>query len=301
MKIKDYLIFFRVKNLLMIVIIQLLLKYVLFKKFDLTTSLDNFHFFILVLSTILITVAGYIINDINDIESDEINKPSKTFINKKISIKKADMLFLILNFIGLILGYYLSYSIDKISFFAIFIIASLLSYLYSIKLKKNILFKNLIVSFLAFLSIFIVGLYDIVPATNNFNNQCQLYVFNLILKISIFSFLLTLLREMVKDLVDIKGDKKANTKTIPIVIGINKTKVLLILIGIFTVIAIIYFSISIFITYPLATYYLIIFISLPLLYFVLKINYSNTKKSFSNLSNLLKITMLLGILIVFLF
>jgi len=301
MKIKDYLIFFRVKNLLMIVIIQLLLKYVLFKKFDLTTSLDNFHFFILVLSTILITVAGYIINDINDIESDEINKPSKTFINKKISIKKADMLFLILNFIGLILGYYLSYSIDKISFFAIFIIASLLSYLYSIKLKKYILFKNLIVSFLAFLSIFIVGLYDIVPATNNFNNQGQLYVFNLILKISIFSFLLTLLREMVKDLVDIKGDKKANTKTIPIVIGINKTKVLLILIGIFTVIAIIYFSISIFITYPLATYYLIIFISLPLLYFVLKINYSNTKKSFSNLSNLLKITMLLGILIVFLF
>ena len=113
----------------MIVLIQLLLKFVLFEKFDLTLALNTFQFSILVLSTVLIALAGYIINDLNDIKIDNINKPEMVFVGKKISKKGADTLFLIINFSGLLLGYYLSYSIDEISFFAVFIIASLLSYL----------------------------------------------------------------------------------------------------------------------------------------------------------------------------
>ncbi|MCF6297168.1 MAG: geranylgeranylglycerol-phosphate geranylgeranyltransferase [Flavobacteriaceae bacterium] len=284
----------------MIVFIQLLLKYILFQKFNLTTSLDDFHFSILIFSTVLIALAGYIINDINDVQVDIINKPNKVFVGEKISEKKADILFLVFNFIGLLLGYYLSYSIDEISFFAIYIIASLLSYLYSIKLKNKVLFKNLIVSFLVFLSVFIVGLYDIVPATSAYNNEDQLLVFNLVMKISFFAFLLTFLREIVKDIEDIEGDGKLKMKTFPIVIGIRKTKVLLVTIGVIIIITITYFSISLFSFHPFATYYLIALVSIPLLYFVIKINYSNTKKSYKKLSNLLKIIMLLGILIVFL-
>lgn len=301
MKIKDYLLFFRVPNLLMIVFIQVILKYVLFQKFNLTTSLDNFHFSILVISTVFIALAGYIINDIYDVKPDLINKPKKVFVSKKITQKSADTFFLVFNFMGLLLGYYLSYSINKISFFAIFIIASLLSYLYSIKLKKQFLFKNLIVSFLVFLGVFIVGLYDIVPATSNYNNQDQLNVFNLVLKISIFAFLLTLIREIVKDLVDIKGDKENKIRTLPIVIGIGKTKALSILIGIFTMVAVAYFAISFYSLYQYASYYLIGFVLLPLIYFILKVSSSSSKNEYTKLSNLLKIIMLLGILIVFFF
>ena len=296
MRLKNYFIFFRGKNLLMILLIQLLLKYILFEKFNLTLSLDNFHFALLVLSTILIALAGYIINDINDIKADKINKPLKVFAGKLLSMQKADTLFLIFNFVGLLLGYYISYSLDKISFFAIFIIASLLSYLYSIKLKKMVFTKNLIVSFLVFLGIFIVGLYDIVPSTSAYNNQGQLDVFNLVLKISVFAFLLTLLREIVKDIEDVEGDKKAGIKSLPIVLSIHKTKIIIYGIAILTLASIDYFAINLYKSNTIASLYLLIVVSLPLLYFMVKLYGSKSKLEFHKLSKLLKIIMILGML-----
>jgi len=296
MRLKDYFIFFRVKNLLMIVLIQMLIKYILFEKFNLTLSLDNFHFFILVLSTVLIALAGYVINDLNDVIADNINKPSKVFVGKLLTRKKTDNLFLAFNFIGLLLGYYLSYSLDQISFFAVYIIASLLSYLYSIKLKKMLLIKNLIVAFLVFLSIFIVGLYDIVPATSAFNNQGQLDVFNLVLKISVFAFLLTLLREIVKDIEDMEGDKKIGIKSLPLVLSINKTKLIIFVIALLTLVSIDYFAFTLYGTRTIASLYLLIIVSIPLLYFIIKLKKSKTNLEFNKLSKLLKIIMFLGIL-----
>ena len=296
MQLKDYFIFFRVKNLLMIVLVQLLVKYVLFDKFNVTLSLDNFHFSLLVLSTVLIALAGYLINDLNDIKADKINKPLKVFTGTLLSTQKVDTLFLIFNFIGLLLGYYISYSIDKISFFAIFIIASLLSYLYSIKLKKMLLIKNLIVSFLVFLSIFIVALYDIVPATSSYNNQGQLDVFNLVFKISVFAFLLTLLREIVKDIEDVEGDKKAGIKSFPIVFSIAKTKIIIYLIAILTLVSIDYFAFNLYEINMIASLYLLIIVSLPLIYFMVKLYGAKSKLQFNKLSKLLKIIMFLGML-----
>jgi len=296
MRLKDYFIFFRVKNLLMIVLIQMLIKYILFEKFNLTLSLDNFHFFILVLSTVLIALAGYVINDLNDVIADNINKPSKVFVGKLLTRKKTDNLFLAFNFIGLLLGYYLSYSLDQISFFAVYIVASLLSYLYSIKLKKMLLIKNLIVAFLVFLSIFIVGLYDIVPATSAFNNQGQLDVFNLVLKISVFAFLLTLLREIVKDIEDMEGDKKIGIKSLPLVLSINKTKLIIFMIALLTLVSIDYFAFTLYGTRTIASLYLLIIVSIPLLYFIIKLKKSKTNLEFNKLSKLLKIIMFLGIL-----
>ena len=296
MQLKDYFIFFRVKNLLMIVLVQLLVKYVLFDKFNVTLSLNNFHFSLLVLSTVLIALAGYIINDLNDIKADKINKPLKVFAGKLLSTQKSDTLFLIFNFIGLLLGYYISYSIDKISFFAIYIIASLLSYLYSIKLKKMLLIKNLIVSFLVFLSIFIVALYDIVPATSTYNNQGQLDVFNLVFKISVFAFLLTLLREIVKDIEDIEGDKKAGIRSFPIVFSIEKTKIIIYIIAILTLVSIDYFAVKLYEFNTIASLYLLIVVSLPFVFFLIKLHGSKSKSEFNKLSNLLKIIMFLGVL-----
>lgn len=296
MQLKDYFIFFRVKNLLMIILIQYLIKYFFFNKFNLTLALDNFHFFVLVLSTVLIALGGYIINDLNDVKADKINKPLKVFVGRKLTKQKADTLFLIFNFIGLLLGYYLSYSIDKISFFSVFIIASLLSYLYSIKLKKMFLIKNLIVSFLVFLSIFIVGLYDIVPATSAYNNEGQLYIFNLLLKISIFAFLLTLIREIVKDIEDMEGDKKSGIRSLPLVLSTSKTKIIIYIIALLTLFSIDYFAFNLYETNFIASLYLLIIVSIPLLYFMVKLYRSKSKLEFNKLSNLLKIIMFLGIL-----
>ena len=296
MTLKDYLVFIRWKNLLMILLIQLLIKLVLFQKFDLSVSLDNLHFFLLSLSTICIAAAGYIINDIHDIKADLINKPNKVFVGKKISVARANNLFIVINSIGLLLGFYLSFYINHNSFFIIFILTSLLLYRYAIDLKNRLLIGNVVIAVIVFFSIMIIVVFDIVPATNNYNNQTQIHIVKLLLLISGFAFSLTLLREIIKDLEDVIGDKKINAKTLPIVWGEAKTKKFLFFLSLVIFMGINYFSFSFYQHNLYGAVYLTIVVSLPLLYFLLKINRSKTKNDYHKLSGLLKIIMLLGIL-----
>ena len=301
MQIKDYLVFFRWKNLLMIVLVQVLIKFVLFQKFELNVTLDLLHFILLVLSSVLIAMAGYIINDINDIKADEINKPDKVFVGKKIPFKTANNLFLICNSLGLLIGFYLTIYIHKNSFFIIYIIISLLLYRYAIDLKKRYIINNIVVSIVVFLSILIVPIFDIVPATNALNRDSQIVIFKLVFIISIFAFFLTWIREILKDIEDIEGDKKINSKTIPIVNGVQKTKSVLIAMSVLTFIAVTYFVYQMYQTNTIVSIYLLVFVSLPLLYFAFKLKISNTKKEYHQLSNLLKAIMLLGILSILLY
>lgn len=285
----------------MLILVQALIKYVLFSKFDTSTFLDDGHFFILILSTIFIAASGYIINDIYDIKADVINKPEKAFVGNKISLKKANNLYFFLNFIGLLIGLYLSYYIGNISFFIFFILVSFLLYRYAISLKKRFLIGNIVVSFLIFLSIIAIAIFDLLPATNNYNQDSQSIVFLLLLKIASFAFMLTLLREIIKDIEDIEGDKIINANTIPIVLGIEKTKIILLIISIILLLGLIYFSFTYFETNKYIFYYLLILVELPLLYFMIKIIITKTKDNFHKLSNLLKIIMLIGILTILLF
>lgn len=296
MKISDYLTFFRWKNLLMIVLIQLLIKYGLFQKFHLSSSLDDLNFIILILSTLFIAAAGYIINDLHDVKADLINKPGKVFVGNKISIKRTNRLFVILNSIGLLLGFYLSYHIDHNSFFIVYLIISLLLYRYSINLKKKLIIGNLIISLIVFLSLFIIVLFDLVPATNSYNRETQLEVSNIILIYSSFAFAFTLIREIVKDLIDIEGDKKIKCKSIPIVYGTKKTKIVLVTLSIITLLSISYIAYIIYNDYSYLSYYLLVLIGLPLLYFIFILSRSNSKEDFKKLSKLLKIIMLIGMI-----
>ena len=121
MTFKDYLTFFRWKNILMILLIQYLFKYFLFKKFDIQVSLDDIHFALLAFSTAFIAIAGYIVNDMHDVKADIINKPEKLFVDKKITRITAQYLFIGFNAAGLLLGMYLSYYVGNTSFFIIFV------------------------------------------------------------------------------------------------------------------------------------------------------------------------------------
>jgi len=301
MKLKDYLHFFRWENLLFIVLIQVLIKFILFQKFELSMALNNLHFAILVIATICIAIAGYIINDVQDIETDKINKPNKVFVSKKISKKKANNLFVIFNSVGLLLGFYLSIYINKNSFFIVFLITSLLLYRYAIDLKKRFFIGNLVVSFIVFLSVVLIILFDIVPATNNYNNQAQWHVTTLVLVLSGFAFFITLIREITKDLEDKKGDKHINANTLAIYLGDNKTKNIIVLISIIPFAVISYFAYTFLTNDLFLALFLIVFIALPLLYFMFKIKKANTQKEYGKLSRLLKIIMLFGIMSILLF
>ena len=146
----------RWKNLLLIIYVQVLLKFLIFTSFNISTNLSFIQFIVLLISILLITSAGYIINDIYDLKTDLINKPKKVIVTKQFSIAKAQQLYLFLNASGIILGIGLSLNIEKPSYSFIFIGASLLLYYYSKKFKSKPLIGNLIISFLITISILIL-------------------------------------------------------------------------------------------------------------------------------------------------
>jgi len=110
----------RWKNLVMIALVQILIKYALLLPFyeshGVIITLSPWAFFLLVVATLCIAAGGYVINDIYDIETDKVNKPERVIVNKFISEKVALRLFIILNVIGVGLGYYLSNGIGKSGF-----------------------------------------------------------------------------------------------------------------------------------------------------------------------------------------
>jgi len=124
--------------------------------------------------------------------------------------------------------------------------------------------------------------------------------FKLSLLFAVFGFFLTLLREIVKDMEDVKGDAEIEARTIPIVLGIKKTKAILGIITLFLFMAIVYFAYMLMDFDLSASIYLSIFVAIPLVYFVLDLWKTKDKKGFHRSSGILKLIMLMGILTILL-
>lgn len=238
------------------------------------TYLLSKELFLLSLSSVLIAAAGYIINDYYDVKIDYINKPDRVVVGKVIKRRVVMVAHTILNLSGIALGLLISPLIALINFFC-----ALLLWLYSNQLKRFPLIGNIAVALLTGLSIYII---EIFYQTNNI----------FILIYALFAFGFTLIREIVKDLEDIKGDATFGCRTLPVVIGIRKTKSIMFFLSILFVACI---SFLLFETGK-QYYWLIIgnvvAVSL-LLYFLSR---ADTIKHFHQLSTLTKIMMLLGVI-----
>ncbi|NNE31413.1 MAG: geranylgeranylglycerol-phosphate geranylgeranyltransferase [Winogradskyella sp.] len=290
----------RWKNLIMIALVQFLIKYALllpfFNSHGVTTTLKPLGFFLLVTATICIAAGGYIINDVYDIEADKVNKPSKVYINKLISENTAITLFIILNVLGVGIGYYLSNGIDQPSFFVIFIIASALLYLYSSYLKQIILVGNIIVSLIIALSIIIVGVFELLPVINEQNRVAQIFFFKIILDYAIFAFMINLIREMVKDIEDIDGDYKVGIKTLPILLGRERSTKMVFVLSLIPLFSVIYYVINHLFTQTLVVLYFLILVIAPLIYVSIKLFGADQKSHYKHISFVLKLVMLSGLL-----
>ncbi|AXT19748.1 prenyltransferase [Flavobacteriaceae bacterium AU392] len=291
----------RWKNLLMIALVQYLIKYALFKPFNVEITLNDFVFTLLVIATLCIAAAGNIINDIYDVETDLINKPNKVIISKTISEKAGLTYFIIFSVIGIGLGFYLSNFIGRSGFSAIFVIISALLYIYATYLKQTFLIGNIIVSALVGMGIIIVGLFELLPAITIQNQQLQLTLFNILLDYALFAFMINLLREIIKDIQDIDGDNKLEMKTLPIVIGRERATKVVFGFSLISLFAIVYYVINYLYKQPVSVGYFIIFIIAPLFYFTIRVFNVETKKELQTLSNLLKLIMLTGILSILLY
>jgi 4-hydroxybenzoate polyprenyltransferase len=236
---------------------------------------QTFTLWLLSSSTIIIAAAGYIINDYYDIKIDYINKPERVVIGKIIPRRFAILFHTLFSVGGIAIGFYLSWQIGVIHFFSAFML-----WLYSNSLKRLPLIGNVVIAFLTALSVFIIAVYY---KTN----------INLILIYALFAFFISLVREVVKDMEDLKGDITFGCKTLPILWGIRKTKFFLYaVLVVFVLIVLIldsYFTI-------LPSVYFMSFLFLPLAWFALRLHRADTVKDFRWLSNLSKIIMLLGII-----
>lgn len=284
----------------MIAFIQCIIKYVFFelpqfKNAYLVTALDTISFTCLVLATVCIAGAGYIINDIYDIEADTINKPNRVIVGKQISEDLANNLFIGFTVIGIVLGIYATWQIDKNSYATIFLIVSALLYWYATSLKQSILVGNIVISLLVSLSILIVGVFEITPMITPDNREAYLFMFNFLVDYAVFAFLINLVRELVKDLEDIDGDHKAGYNTLPIAIGRDRASKITFGFCILTIMAIVYYVITYLFENQYLLLYFIFLIIGPLSYCAIKLLSAKTKSNFKQLSLILKITMFLGI------
>lgn len=280
----------------MIALVQLLIKYALLEPFGVSTSLNTTGITLLILATLCIAAAGNIINDIYDVETDLINKPDKLIVGQTISEKTAYNLFIILNIIGVGLGYYISNLVGKSGFFSMFVIISALLYIYATYLKQTLLIGNIVISFLVALSILIVGIFELLPVITVQNQQTQILFFKIILDYAIFAFSINLLREIAKDIEDIDGDYKANMNTLPIAIGRERATNVLFVLSLLLLLAITLYTINTLYKDQIAVGYFLIFVIGPLLYFSIKTFNAKTKKDYRHISNILKLVMLFGML-----
>ncbi len=286
----------RYKNLLFIVLLQCLIKFVLFEAYKLETTLSNIHFVLLLLATLCIAAGGYIINDIFDVRIDAINKADKQIVSKHISEKMAYNYYIFFTAIGVCLGFYLSNHIGFPGFSALFILLGAFLYVYATYLKSVMIIGNLVVSFLVASTILIVGLFELFPNISSQNILLHQEVFRILLNYSLFAFLLTLLREIIKDIEDINGDQNGGLKTLPILIGRRRTTFVALAFGAFLTILILVYMYSTLYRQTVALLYFLFLVIGPLLYFNVKIFSAEKKEDFSNLSSLLKFIMLTGIL-----
>jgi 4-hydroxybenzoate polyprenyltransferase len=261
----------RVGNLLIIAIAQFFIAGFVVNG----NTLLDISLWILVTSTVLIAAGGYIINDYYDVKIDYVNKPHRVVIGKDIARRQAILFHVVLSVLGIGMGALLGLKIAAIHVFSV-----LLLWWYSNSLKRLTLVGNIAVAFLTGLSIYAI---EVLYKTGNLS----------IMLYAVFAFFMTLIREIIKDIEDMKGDTTFGCKTLPIVYGIRKTK--WILYGLILLFSIVVMVVNM-IYDPLPFSYYILFLYVPLAFVVFKLIRADTTKDFHKLSNLCKIIMLLGIL-----
>ncbi len=302
MKVKEYIELFRWPNLVIILLSMIFMQwFVILPLLNIPHAMSWLDFCLLALSVLSITAAGYVINDYFDIDADNVNKPGKNKIGSLISEKKALNLFYFLSGLGIFAGAYLSWKVNEINFTLIFLFTTGILWYYSERYKCMPLTGNLVVSFLSALSFGLVWLFDFfalksmpvlfTSAQNGFS-----LVSKFVFIYMAFAFLSSLFREMVKDLEDLDGDQKTGCRTLAVVKGIVPTKYIVAGVG-FILLGLLLWSQFFF--YKLGFFFLLgyfIVLDLFLILMLYKLREAADIVDFSNLSDMSKMFMLLGII-----
>ncbi|MCC1483120.1 geranylgeranylglycerol-phosphate geranylgeranyltransferase [Winogradskyella immobilis] len=262
-------------NILIVVIAQYLASvYIFAHDIQLKSVLFDINLLMLVLASSATIAAGYIINNFYDSEKDLINRPNKTMLDRLVSQNTKLSFYFSLNFLAVIFASYVSFR--AVLFFAVYIFAI---WLYSHKLKKQPITGNLVSAILTVTPFFAIFIYY-----KNFEAVIFMH--------ALFLFLLISMRELTKDLENIKGDLALNYRTIPVVYGVKLSKLMLVVLSFTTIISgfilIFYYEIG-------HMYYFFYLSVMLLLIFLLLLSKSKTKTQYLLLHNMLKFIIVAGV------
>lgn len=222
----------RLPNLVFIALTQFLFNYCIvlpiFKQGKAIPVFDNVYLLLLIISSVLIAAAGYIINDYFDINIDLVNKPRMNVVDNVISRRWAMLWHSVFSFAGVALGFYIGWKLGIFWLGLMNFLCSVLLFVYSTTFKKQLLSGNLIISLLTAWSVAVLGLstfYFVFYHTEIYSGIDNNKLLRITILYSAFAFIISLIREAIKDMEDLPGDVKYGCRTMPILWGINATKV----------------------------------------------------------------------------
>jgi len=290
----------RLPNLFFMALTQVLFQFCIYHTLyrDNIPANDLFRFVLLALASLFIAAAGYIINDYFDINIDEINKPTKMVVDKVIHRRWAIAWHFMLSSTGIFLTVLALPFLQKWYLILTNILCVVMLWFYSTNFKKNLLIGNIVISLLTAWTILIIffSKFDITDAFGAGNTSNHKF-FRLAILYAGFAFIISLIREAIKDMEDMPGDAKYGGRTMPIVWGVNATKVyvavwLIVLIAILVILQVYVMQFKWWLTIA----YSVPAIIFPLVIILLKLRKSVTTKQFHQLSTLTKLVMFTGIL-----
>lgn len=246
----------------------------------------DFNLFLIVFSSAITIASGYIINNFYDSKKDLINRPNKSMLDRLVSQKTKLSVYFTLNFMAVSMAFTVSWR--AFLFFSAYIF---LIWFYSHKIKKYAVIGNLTAAFLAVLPFFAILLYfyNKISFEEIENHRSQFVVIS---SHAMFLFLLLLIREMIKDLENLKGDLANNYQTIPILYNETVSKQIITTLTFLTILPV-YILISIYDVGYMDIYFYICFIAL--LFFLLYLWKSNSKEQYLLLHNVLKFLIVSGV------
>ena len=260
---------------------------------------------LLIVSVVGIAAGGYVINDYFDVKIDRINRPDNLVVTRIISRDAAMNLFYGLTAVGVIAGTVVAWWAHSWTLLFTYVVIPGLLWFYSASYKRMFLVGNLVVAFASAIVPLLVAIANADYLHHLYQNALayspivgELYVW--IGGFAAFAFLLTWVREIVKDIEDIEGDREMECRTLPIVWGDKVAKIIatILLVVIATLIVYILFAVLPFSHEwkSLPTRYVVFGLIVPILCSIVLLWAANNRTEYHRVQTIIKFAMFMGML-----
>lgn len=302
----------RWKNVIIVAITMFAMKYAViapvYKIYEVKFGLSDLGFMFLVVAAMFLMAGGNVINDYFDRKTDMINRPKSVLVGFAVNRRRVMFMHTILNILGVICGFVVSYLTGKVWLSFFFIFVSLLLWTYSAELKRKVFVGNIVVAILTGFIPFLVAVTEyyafersILDWTLNSIHAIKIS-FQTICGFAVFAFLFNLIREIIKDCEDYEGDIATGVKSIPVVFGKKKANYLISALTFLSIALIMfiwhaYFSKLLFFKNDIfSVFYIYSMIVFPGLIIAVSSLWGTSKQKYKHLSKLSKFIMVTGIL-----